>query len=264
MAGERKDVVLFEKVLTDLQDFLPYLVLVGGWVPYLYARYLWKISHEPISTTDIDFGFQDIAYKKGKTVASRIMEKQYGEHHVDMGRLYPFVPIAKLGGGKINADVEFIRDSKTSDFIREKLIGMEIKINTIDDFDILLESPVTITVKKLQVRVPNPAVFTFHKLLTFARREKTEKRLKDLYYAYFVLRLSPEKEKLSRDISQHIRKSKQGKRVQANIGKHFKNPYDKGPSWIREVSEGSAIERLVEDIQNDAFERIKKLIPKHN
>jgi len=48
---------LLVKVINDLADFLPYLVLVGGWVPYIYAKYVWKnVPNLTVTTTDIDFG----------------------------------------------------------------------------------------------------------------------------------------------------------------------------------------------------------------
>jgi len=260
LADKEKHIELFEKVLHDLKDFLPYLVLVGGWVPFLYSQYVWKIRHKPVATVDIDFGFQDIPYKGKITIASRIRQQNYGEHHFDMGRLYPFVPIAQLGKSNIKADVEFITSPETSKEIKEKLVGKEIKINTIEDFEILLQSPTSIKVRGLPVQVPNAAVFTLHKFLTFAVREKTEKRLKDLYYAYFMLFFSPEKEKLTADISQLMRELKQGKRVRDNIEKYFEDPNDRGPAWIDEITEGSVIQTLVDDVRQDSFERIANLI----
>ena len=107
--------------------------------------------------------------------------------------------------------------------------------------------------------MPNAAVFTFHKFLIFPAREKAEKRLKDLYYAYFMLFFSPEKEKLATDISQLMKTLKQGKRVHDNIKKYFKDPNDRDPAWIGEITEGSAMQTFVNDVRQDAFERIRKL-----
>lgn len=260
MASEDHYIELFEKVLHDLKDFLPYLVLVGGWVPFLYARYVWKIRHNPVATFDIDFGFQDIPFKGTKTIASRVMEKNYGEHHVDMGRLYPFVPIAQLKKNGVKTDVEFLTSPNTSEKIKEEMIGREIKINILEDFEILFQSPRTIKINQLSVQVPNPAVFTLHKFITFAERKNKEKRLKDLYYAYFMLFFAPEKEKLSENIAQLIKKVKQGKRVRDNIEKYFADPNDRGPAWIDELTEGTAIETLVNNVRQDSFERIASLI----
>lgn len=260
MANEEKQVELFEKVLHDLKDFLPYLVLVGGWVPFLYSQCVWKIRYKPVVTADIDFGFQDIPYKGKTTIASKIKQQNYGEHHVDMGRMVPFVPIARLGKGNIKADVEFITSPETSDEVKEKLVGREIKINTIEDFEILLQSPALIKVKGLSVQVPNTAIFTLHKFLTFAARGKAEKRLKDLYYAYFMLFFSPEKEKLTSDISHLMKNIKQGNRARDNIEKHFEDPNDRGPAWIEEITEGSPIQTLVDDVRQDSFDRVIRLV----
>ena len=63
---------LLIKVLDDLADFLPYLVLVGGWVPFIYAKHIWPYRGNGgipgsaptqrhyipavLTTTDVDFG----------------------------------------------------------------------------------------------------------------------------------------------------------------------------------------------------------------
>ena len=49
---------IFFDVLEDLKDYLPDLTLVGGWVPYVYAKYIWKnVPNLAVSTSDIDFGW---------------------------------------------------------------------------------------------------------------------------------------------------------------------------------------------------------------
>lgn len=100
MTRAQWEMLLLLKVLRDIEEFLPYLVLVGGWVPLLYSRYLWKIKQEPPLTIDIDFGFKDTVYRGKDTVADRMIKKKYGEHHVEMGRETPFVPIVTSEGAK--------------------------------------------------------------------------------------------------------------------------------------------------------------------
>lgn len=64
---------LLIKVVNDLADFLPYLVLVGGWVPYIYAKYIWKnVPNLAVTTADIDFGVGDTEFKGKDTVASYV------------------------------------------------------------------------------------------------------------------------------------------------------------------------------------------------
>lgn len=258
MGSNRENTKLLEKVLADLKEFLPYLILVGGWAPFLYSKYLWKIRYEPVSTADIDLGFCNADYNGKVTVAEKVQQKNYREHHPSMDRLTPFVPVVNIG--KISADIEFITSPKTSKLIKEKLIGKEIKINTIKDFDILFQKPISIRIGMLPVSVPDPAVFTFHKLLTFSRRGIKEKRLKDLYYAYYILFFSPEKKKLVSEISMLIKKLRQGKQVKKNIEEYFEDENDRGPFWIEEISRGSVMETLVENIRKDAFERIGQFI----
>lgn len=44
------------KTLIILRDYLPEIVVGGGWAPFLYDRYLFKNRHsEPVFTRDIDF-----------------------------------------------------------------------------------------------------------------------------------------------------------------------------------------------------------------
>ncbi|MBI4388061.1 MAG: hypothetical protein HY582_03355 [Candidatus Omnitrophica bacterium] len=256
-----KELQLLLKVFDDLHDFLPYLVLVGGWVPYLYARYLWKgIQHEPLTTVDIDFGFKEAPKHNTETIADCVRKKEYGEHHISMDRSVPFIPIVSVGKGGLKADVEFITALQTSKTIKEKLVGREIKINEIKDFEILLESPIEIDVEGRSIKIPKPSIFTFHKLLTFSERERTDKQQKDLYYAYYVLFFSPEKEKLTHEVSEHIAKFKQGRQVKRNIKTYFEDPHAKGPTWIMEGTGASTMAMFIPDVRQDAYERISSFI----
>lgn len=123
----------------------------------------------------------------------------------------------------------------------------------------MLQLPIAISIGKNQVFVSNPALFTFHKLLTFGERQDKEKRLKDLYYAYYVLFFSPAKNNLPYNISKWMRKLTEGKVIQKNIEKYFADSDDQGPAWIEEVCQGTVIQTLVDDIRKDAFERIQQL-----
>ena len=261
MPEKPKELELLLKVLDDLHDFLPFLVLVGGWVPYLYARYLWKgIRHEPLTTVDIDFGFKNAPDRTTETIADRVRKKHYGEHHLSMDRSNPFVPVVRMRKGDLKADVEFITSLETPEAIKKKLVGQEIKINEIKDFDILLDSPIRIDVEGRKINIPKPSIFTFHKLLTFTQRERPDKQQKDLYYAYYVLFFSPEKEQLAREISVLMTKFKQGQAVKKNIEQYFPDIYAKGPTFIMEGTGGSAMATLVSDIRQDAYERIASLL----
>ena len=58
MTDFEKIETIFFKVLKDMEDYLGDLTLVGGWMPYIYSRFLWNnLMVKPVTTVDIDFGF---------------------------------------------------------------------------------------------------------------------------------------------------------------------------------------------------------------
>lgn len=249
---------LLIKVINDLADFLPYLVLVGGWVPYIYAKYIWRnVPNLAVTTADIDFGIGDIEFKGKDTIASYVQRLGYGERHVSMDRLVPFVPIVKDAEGSLKAEVEFIADPKVSRKIIDKIIGREIKINEIENFSLLLESVITASIDKQKVQIPTESMFVFHKLLTFVQRQNSEKFKKDLYYAYYMLRFCPGKEGLINKVNLLIKENEQGKNVKQNIRKYFSKADAQGPMLVEQEN---GPDEYISDLRQDIFERFKKLL----
>ncbi|MCB4757395.1 MAG: nucleotidyltransferase domain-containing protein [Elusimicrobia bacterium] len=252
--------ILLLKVLKDLEDFLPYLVLVGGWVPFLYSRYLWTdMNQEPLLTRDIDFGLKNTPYQGNETIADRVTRKKYGEHHLEIGKDIPFVPVVKSEQGT-QAEIEFISDAKTSDAISKKLVGREILVNKLPFVDILLRKTIPVNVDGIFVNIPHPAGYVFHKILTFTERPTSSKKGKDLYYAYYVLRFDPESSSLIKEIQQMVLNHPQGSKVAENIKSYFKDPFSTGPGMIFEESKMSTLGTLGIDIRKDAFEKIHSVL----
>lgn len=244
---------LLIKVTDDLADFLPYLVLVGGWVPYIYARYIWKnVPNMAVTTGDIDFGVGAQDFDGKDTVASRVQKLGYGERHVSMDRPFPFVPVVKNTAGDLKAEVEFITDPKIPRKLVNKIVGQEIKINEIQHFSLLLGSIITVKMNGKSIRIPTESMFAFHKLLTFVDRENKEKLRKDLYYVYYMLRFSPKKEQLSDDVVSLIKKQKEGKQVKANLKEYFSSVDSKGPLFVEQENGPDA---YVDDVRQDAFDK---------
>ena len=231
---------LLGKVIEDLRDFLPYLVLVGGWIPYLYQKHVWppELTGEkpgtgavqastPLSTTDMDFGVTLAAYPGAESIADRVRKLGYGERHVSMARMIPFVPIARGKGENEKAEVEFITVLNPPKHVHEKLVGREIKINNIKHFEILLENARKISFYSQEVQIPTEAAFVFHKLLTFVLRKNEDK------------------------------KREEGKKVINNIKTFFAHKDAKGPVFI-EMEIGT--DYFIRNVRSDAYERIKPLI----
>ena len=250
---------LLIKVIDDLADFLPYIVLVGGWVPYVYAKYIWKnVSHLAVSTSDIDFGVSGKEFKGKKSVASYVRKLGYGERHVSMDRMIPFVPIVKDAADDLKAEVEFITDPRVSKKLIDQLIGREIKVNEIENFNLLLESVITATINKRKVQIPAESMFVFHKLFTFVQRKNSEKFKKDLYYIYYMLRFSPEKEELIDKVSLLIKDKEQGKSVKQNIRKYFSSADSEGPFLVEQEN---GLDAYIDDLKKDIFERFNRFTP---
>lgn len=248
---------LLIKVIDDLADFFPYLVLVGGWVPYIYAKYIWKnVPTLAVTTSDIDFGVGIKGFDGKDTVASRVQRLGYGERHVSMDRMIPFVPIVKDAAGGLKAEVEFITDPTVSKKIVSKIIGMEIKINEIEHFSLLLESAITAKVDKRKIQIPTESMFVFHKLLTFVQRQNREKLKKDIYYVYYMLRFCPRKEHLVDDVIALIKVRKEGKQVRQNLNAYFSSVDSKGPLFVEEENGPDA---YIDNLRQDVFERFNKL-----
>ncbi len=253
MSKEFSGEKLLFKVIDDLADFLPYLVLVGGWVPYIYARYIWKnVPNMAVTTGDIDFGVGAQDYNGKDTVASCVQRLGYGERHVSMDRSFPFVPIVKDASGDVKAEVEFITDPKVSRKLVNKIVGQEIKINEIQHFSLLLGSVLTAQMNLRSIQIPTESMFTFHKLLTFVDRENKEKLRKDLYYVYYMLRFCPKREQLADDVVALIKKRKEGKQVKENLKEYFSSVDSKGPLFVEQENGPDA---YIDNVRQDAFDK---------
>lgn len=251
---------LLIKVIDDLADFLPYLVLVGGWVPYVYAKYIWNSTPNlAVSTSDIDFGVGDKKFMGKDTVATRVRMLHYGERHISMDRMYPFVPVIQLHSSSLKAEVDFITDPTVSRKVIEQLIGSAIKINEIENFHLLLESLTTTTIHKHKVQIPTASMFVFHKLLTFVQRRDKIKFKKDLYYVYYMLRFSPDRQQLIDDVHYLKKEMVQGKKVTQNLNKYFKSMDSEGPSLVEQEN---GPDPYIRDLHKDIFDRFKSLLVK--
>ena len=86
----------FLETVEILKDYLPQIVVVGGWCPYLYAHYLWKRKIPNIPTTlDIDLGvletgskhFETTVYEKLKS-GGLALERLYAEEETPVEFIY--------------------------------------------------------------------------------------------------------------------------------------------------------------------------------
>ena len=255
---------LFLKLLADIEDFLPYLVLVGGWVPNFYIKYLWKnLVVPPIVTTDIDFGLSQESGKEifNESIYKRLSRLKYRERHLNMDRMFPVVPILSSQTNSTKILIEFISSSDVTQEYIEALVGKEIIVNKIENFHILMSDYIEIQIgrqsglKPFKIKIPPPYLFLFHKAITFITREDESKIAKDLFYAYYILRFHPNKEKLLSEVKS-IPYKVEKRQAAENIRQYFSRISDKGCLMVEEQNGPDA---FVFSVREDAHQRFSEL-----
>lgn len=186
----------FLKTLWILKDYLPVIVIGGGWAPFIYHRYLLgNKGHETIRTRDIDFMVPlNVPVIGNKTVDQVLVEA--GFEAVFKSRDIP--PIIHYEGNIDNMDVEieFLADQTGSntDIVLEVQKGLHAE--ALRFISIVIDNVTEVTVddsvsvgypSPLIVKVPTPAAYIFHKGLVFRRRKDPEKKAKDLYYIFDII-----------------------------------------------------------------------------
>lgn len=249
---------VFFKVLEDIKDYLEDLTLVGGWAPYVYARFLWENpAAKLITTSDVDFGIGKTKTKVyPRTIFQTLSPLDYLERHPRMDRLYPVVLYKK---GRI--PVEFIASPDIADDIIENLIGTQINVNKIDKFDFLLNHKIPIIIGKTKyaanykIYCPDPAAFLYHKGITFTDRENEQKKSKDLYYIYFILRHAPDRGEIFKRINLY-RKDIYFDVFIANLNKYFERPSSQGCMMVEKEN---GPDEFIDNVRQDAYKRFNDL-----
>lgn len=252
----------FFKILTDIKPYLHHFVIAGGWIPYIYSKYLWKnLSVLPVSTLDIDIGVREVIPPwKNKTLFSKLGQLKYKLEPVYSKEPFPLVPIFIDERKGFEMRIEFITSFYVSDDAINKFLGREIAIHRIDEFDWLLNQVIELKIlfqgQTIKLNVPQPHIYLFHKGLTFLMREDDIKQAKDLYYLYYILRFHPKYDELINKLK-CLKKEVLFNVFTRNLSESFDSEVSEGPLKIESIS---GFDPYVSSIRKDAHERINKLI----
>jgi hypothetical protein len=191
----------FLKTLWILRDYLPVIVIGGGWVPLLYYHYLLADkSREPVRTRDIDLLVDIQVPVVGDKTVDRLLLEAGFKTKFKSSDTPPVIHYEGTIDGE-EVEIEFLTDQRgpREDIVIEVQKGLHaealryisIPIShaievTIDDFLIGGEY------HPLSVKVPSPEAYIFHKGLIFERRKDKQKKAKDLYYIFDILANCPE------------------------------------------------------------------------
>ena len=233
------------KTLLILSDYLPEIVVGGGWATFLYGRYLFKNrQREPVFTRDIDFMVKSKIPIIGKNTVDQLLVEA-GLRAKFKSRGNP--PVIHYEGTIEGSDVEieFLTDQTGSkpDAVLEVQEGLHaealryvsllvenILVLTLDDTN-LIDALAPLTVK-----VPTPAAYIFQKGLIFKRRWDHQKRAKDLYYIFDILAGSREiRYDLIWEFSEfRIKHAKWYQTFMADLGELFEGPESEGVLLVTE------------------------------
>jgi len=186
----------FLKTLWILKEYLPVIVIGGGWAPFIYHRYLLgNKGHEPIRTRDIDFMVPRTVPVIGQKTVDQVLVEA-GFEAVFKSRDIPSLIHYEGNIDNMDVDIEFLTDQtgSTTEIVLEVQKGLHAE--ALRFISIVIENVTEVTIdaavivgqsSPLIVKVPTPAAYIFHKGLVFRRRRKSEKKAKDLYYIFDII-----------------------------------------------------------------------------
>jgi hypothetical protein len=184
------------KTLWILRDYLPEIVVGGGWAPFLYYRYLLEdTDRDPIFTRDIDLLVKLKVPVIGSRTIDQLLEKE-GFKAVFKSRDKP--PVIHYGGEFEGepVEIEFLTDQVGSDSDLVKKVQPDLHAEALRFISIVIENTIELMISgkdlpglsgQLSVKVPTPAAYIFHKGLVYRRRQDSRKGDKDLYYIFDLL-----------------------------------------------------------------------------
>lgn len=195
METSETDLLSLLKTLGVLAPYLDEIVIVGGWVPFLYRRYGQMPSRHPsLRTMDIDVVVPRHIEDRGRPTIDELLSSAGYE-----ARIYGSdIPIVKYELTSPVTEIEFLtpeigRPSRAALGVQQGLTAQALRY-----LQILLENTKKIEISdtvegsdiSLVIRVPSPAAFIYQKGLTLSRRHS--KVPKDLYYIFNLLDASKE------------------------------------------------------------------------
>ena len=178
--------------LKALEPYLDDLVVVGGWVPYLYAAHE-QPSAEAVGlkTRDLDLAVPRRVPEREKTIDQLLSEADFTcePRSLDTPPVTHYVAMRE--GAEV--EIEFITTARGANpgvrTVQSGLTAQELRY-----VDLLLEHRWAVPLDELssgeleaRVWVPTPAAFILQKALAQKKRSDPPKMEKDLYYIFYVM-----------------------------------------------------------------------------
>lgn len=191
MEESRTDLLSLLKAMEVLAPYLDEIVIVGGWVPFLYNRYGQMSSPHPLlRTMDIDVVVPRRVKERGRLTIDELLLRAGYE-----ARIYGSdVPVVKYELASPVTEIEFITPEIGKPGKAVLTVQRGLTAQALRYVQILLENTKKIKISdtmygsdiSLVVTVPLPGAFIYQKGLTLSpgSRRPSPKVSKDLYYIF--------------------------------------------------------------------------------
>lgn len=191
MEESRTDLLSLLKAMEVLAPYLDEIVIVGGWVPFLYNRYGQMSSPHPLlRTMDIDVVVPRRVKERGRLTIYELLLRAGYE-----ARIYGSdVPVVKYELASPVTEIEFITPEIGKPGKAVLTVQRGLTAQALRYVQILLENTKKIKISdtmygsdiSLVVTVPLPGAFIYQKGLTLSpgSRRPSPKVSKDLYYIF--------------------------------------------------------------------------------
>ncbi len=191
----------FFHTLWILKDYLSQIVIGGGWVPMLYYHYL---LHDktimPIRTRDIDIFVKTKVPVIGSASLDHLLCNAGFKPIFKSNDIPPIVGYAGRVGNE-EVEVEFLTVMKGPHDDSPIEIQNGLTAQALRFASILIENTVELQIDDFKIGgkpmpiniiIPSPEAYIFHKGLVYVRRTDSLKKEKDLYYMFDILANSKE------------------------------------------------------------------------
>jgi hypothetical protein len=263
---------LFVQVLKDMEPYKDNVILVGGWLPFIYTHFVWKNpgTARIMATTDIDYAVRENFGFKGIPLAEMFSHKAiYTKQRVYEKEAEPFG--YTVVNGELKMKIDLISHELMDPKLIENVAGHGVDVAPMGYTEILLDKTslmrADVTVGKLsaQVTIPVPAAYLYLKGLACAERDVKGKDgeykfKKDLWSVYYVAEYIPEADKKVFYAKLKGYKSQDPEMFNHfcdNLTKYFKTEVSRGPKGIEELAllpgsfeKGFLRKRTVEVVKN--------------
>lgn len=187
MTLEKEDKIITE-FLRSLGPWKAHIIIGGGFAPLIYKMYLSKNSSEtiPIGTRDIDTLIpRKVPKESEKNISKHLKESGFEVLFKDYEDPATEAYSKEIQGMEV--EVEFLTDDLVRADKHKNVLISGVVAQSLSYLSLSLTHYVTFkTQSGEEAVVVSPAAWVFHKALTFPKRKKSSKLLKDLYGIWYV------------------------------------------------------------------------------